>query len=132
MASHSRRAIKNTTLPRGGGIDGKSPVFVPVGATVMWSIYSLNRSPAYYGGDWSEFKPERWENLQRNCNQFFMPFGSGPRACMGQQMVQVEIAYMLVRLLQEFSVIENEDPQPFREARGVSFYNSRGALVSMR
>lgn len=29
----------------------------------MWSTYSLNRDPRWYGQDWAEFRPERWANL---------------------------------------------------------------------
>lgn len=62
----------------------------------------------------------------------FMPFGSGPRSCLGQQMVQTEVAYVLVRLLQEFPAITVDDADighPFREARAVSFYNKEGVRI---
>ena len=58
-----------------------------------------------------------------------MPFGSGPRICMGQQMAQTEISYTIVRLLQEFVTIESKDDRPFKEARAVSFYNAYGTMV---
>lgn len=67
-----------------------------------------------------------------NWRDFFMPFGSGPRSCLGQQMVQTEVAYVLVRLLQEFSVITMDDAVaavPFKEARAVSFYNDGGVHI---
>lgn len=63
---------------------------------------------------------------------FFMPFGSGPRTCLGQAMVQTEVAYVLVRLLQEFPsiVIDEEDvDRPFKEAKAVSFYNEGGVSI---
>lgn len=79
---------------------------------------------------------------------FFMPFGSGPRSCLGQQMVQSEVAYMIVRLLQEFQEIrvggvdDDDDDvqrheygirprQTFKEAKAVSFYNADGVLISV-
>lgn len=80
---------------------------------------------------------------------FFMPFGSGPRSCLGQQMVQFEVAYVIVRLLQEFQEIrvggvdddDDDDAQrfehgieprqTFREAKAVSFYNADGVLISV-
>lgn len=67
-----------------------------------------------------------------NWRAFFMPFGNGPRSCLGQQMVQTEVAYVLVRLLQEFSVITMDDAdaaRPFKEARAVSFYNDGGIHI---
>lgn len=37
---NSRQAYKDTTLPVGGGPDGKSPVFIPAGREVMYSVQS--------------------------------------------------------------------------------------------
>lgn len=61
-----------------------------------------------------------------------MPFGSGPRSCLGQHMLQKEVKYVLVRLLQEFSVITVDDAdagKPFKEAEAVSFYNREGVRI---
>jgi len=132
VTSHSRQAREDTTLPKGGGRDGNSPVFVPAGTTVIWSTYSLNRNPKLYGEDWAEYRPERWAQLKATSSDFFMPFGSGPRTCMGQQMVQAEVSYIIVRLLQTFEEIKNEDQRSFKEAKAVSFYNAHGTLVSVK
>lgn len=42
---NGRQAYRDTTLPIGGGPDGKSPVFIPAGREVMYSVYlaSANR-----------------------------------------------------------------------------------------
>lgn len=132
VASHSRQAAVDTTLPKGGGPDGQAPLHVDAGTSVVWSIYALNRSPAYYGDDWAEFRPERWEGLRpaAACPNF-MPFGSGPRSCIGQEMAQREIAYVLLRLLQAFGEMESRDKRPFREAEAVSFYSAHGTMVAM-
>ena len=56
-----RVANKDTTLPRGGGEDGKSKVFVPKGMMVFYSIHVLHRREDIWGPDVHEFVPERWE-----------------------------------------------------------------------
>lgn len=56
-----RVASKDTTLPRGGGEDGKSKVFVPKGMMVFYSIHVLHRREDIWGPDVHEFVPERWE-----------------------------------------------------------------------
>lgn len=106
---------------------------------MVWSTYALNRNPEVYGPDWAEFRPERWWKDRRLSGgsgsggvPLFMPFGSGPRTCMGQQLVQAEVGLVLVRLLQAFSELRCEDTRPFREANAVSFYNCNGTLVSAR
>lgn len=65
----------------------------------------------------------------------FMPFGSGPRTCLGQTMVQTEVTYVLVRLLQEFPTLamdESDAARPFREAKAVSFYNEGGVNIRLQ
>jgi cytochrome P450 len=59
----NRVALVDTILPRGGGIDGNSPVLIKAGSSVWWAVYSLHRREAFYGEDAHEFKPERWESL---------------------------------------------------------------------
>lgn len=64
-----------------------------------------------------------------------MPFGSGPRECLGQQMAQAEVKYVIVRLLQEFPSLmgtrEEAEHKLFREAEAVSFCNADGVWVSV-
>lgn len=162
-------ATVDTILPRGGGLDGQSPLMVRAGATVIWSTYALNRDPRWYGDDWAEFRPLRWEatwtrpkatttlaagastqsapkgegdrlrgsaaevtEIGENWRDFFTPFGSGPRACLGQTMVQTEVAYVIVRLLQEFPLLAMSAADmgvPFKEAKAVSFYNEGGVPI---
>ncbi len=103
---------------------------VRAGTSVVWSVYALNRSPRHYGDDWADFRPERWAEGAAMPSHF-MPFGSGPRSCIGQQMAQTEISYVLVRLLQVFGTLESRDERPFREAQAVSFYSAHGTMVEM-
>jgi hypothetical protein len=67
---------------------------------------------------------------------FFMPFGSGKRACLGQKMARGEVMYAIVRILQEFPLLEAREESeaersPFREAKAVSFCNADGVWVSV-
>ncbi len=98
-----RVATKNTTLPRGGGSDGMSPILVRKGQTVMYSVYVTHRDTKVYGKDADEFRPERWfEPETRKLGWSFVPFNGGPRICLGQQFALTEASYVTVRLLQEF------------------------------
>jgi hypothetical protein len=66
-----RFANKHTILPRGGGPDGTSPVLLPKGAGIVWSVYHLHRLESLYGADAREFRPETWEatNCSRRCGR---------------------------------------------------------------
>lgn len=61
VAVNARRANKDTTLPRGGGPDGKSKIFVPKGTQVEYSVHVMHLRKDIWGPDAEEFIPERWE-----------------------------------------------------------------------
>ncbi|KAL5348540.1 hypothetical protein ACLOAV_005956 [Pseudogymnoascus australis] len=104
---NSRTANKDTTLPRGGGPDGKSPIFVPKGRACDYSVFVMHRRKDLWGADADEFVPERWE--KRRVGWDFLPFNGGPRICIGQQFALTEASYVIVRLLQRFDGMENRD-----------------------
>lgn len=80
-----RFAARDTKLPRGGGPDGKGPIFVPKGKTVSFVLHLLHRRKDLWGPDSDQFKPERWENKKMDWN--FVPFSGGPRICLGRRFV---------------------------------------------
>lgn len=69
---NARYAVKDGTLPTGGGPDGKSPIFVPKGHSVEYSVYILHRRKDLWGPDAEEFIPERWEG--RKVGWEYVPF----------------------------------------------------------
>ncbi|KAK6454094.1 cytochrome P450 52A13 (DH-ALK2) [Scheffersomyces xylosifermentans] len=103
-----RVANKDTTLPVGGGKDGRSPVYVPKGTSVGYSVFFTHRDPEVYGKDAEDFRPERWSEL-RNLGWAYLPFNGGPRICLGQQFALTEASYVIVRLLQLFPNLESSD-----------------------
>lgn len=83
---NERVALQDTTLPRGGGIDGTEPVFVPKGQQVLIPTYAMTRRTDLWGPDVEEFRPERWEeNGGRKFGFEFIPFGGGARQCLGRE-----------------------------------------------
>lgn len=113
-----RVATKTTTLPRGGGKDGNSPVYVGKGTTVAYAVYATHRDPEYYGKDADVFRPERWEDAKR-LGWAYVPFNGGPRICLGQQFALTEASYIIVRLLQMFPVLESKDDRPYPPRKSV-------------
>lgn len=99
-----RRALKDTTLPVGGGPDGTSPVYVRKGQQVDYSVYVMHRRKDLWGPDADVFKPERWDG--RRSGWEYLPFNGGPRICIGQQFALTEAGYVTVRLLQRFDRLQ--------------------------
>ena len=86
-----RTLNKATVLPTGGGPDRTSPVFVPKGSTVAYSVYAMHRRPDLYGMDAELFRPERWDedlpllHNKTNAAWGYLPFNGGPRICLGSK-----------------------------------------------
>lgn len=74
---------------------------IPAGTRVMYSIYLTHRQPAY----WDEpgaFRPERFAPGQPRPQPYtYLPFGGGPRNCIGAAFAQVETKLVLARILQQ-------------------------------
>ena len=67
-------------------------------STLFISIYTLHRHPEFWQ-DAHEFKPERFDNM-RNASMAYMPFGLGPRMCLGKNFAIQEAMIVLVYLVQ--------------------------------
>lgn len=78
-----RVCVEDAVLPRGGGPDGKMPIFIPRGHRFLISTYGLQRRADIWGPDVAEFRPERWE--ERESGWEFVPFGGGQRKCIGRK-----------------------------------------------
>ena len=75
------------------------------GTRVMASQWSLHRDPRWYDAP-DEFRPERWEPAaaQRIPENAWVPFGGGPRVCIGTRFAQVEATLVIATLAQRHTV----------------------------
>lgn len=81
-----RKATETVILPRGGGKDGNSPVFLPKNSLVLLCIHALHHREDMWGHDVEDFKPERWR--ERPFAWDFLPFSAGPRKCLGRESLR--------------------------------------------
>ncbi|KAI0966082.1 cytochrome P450 52E2 [Xylaria arbuscula] len=128
VASNTREAVRDTILPRGGGKDGKSPVFVTKGTYLRYIPWVMHRRKDIFGDDAEEFRPERWEDLRVTYE--YVPFNAGPRICIGQQFALTQMALITFRLLQAFKAIERRDERPPIQKLGINLSMLYGCLVS--
>jgi cytochrome P450 len=77
----------------------------PKRTTILISPWVLHRDHRYFGEP-EAFRPERWMgNLARELPRFaYMPFGGGPRICIGQRFATIEAILMLATMAQRFSM----------------------------
>ncbi|KAF5023158.1 hypothetical protein F66182_4791 [Fusarium sp. NRRL 66182] len=107
-----RLALKDTTIPRGGGPDGSEPLPVLKDSPVAYSTLVMQRRPDLYPpvsdtfADPQIFSPERWAHWHPKPHDY-IPFNAGPRICIGQQFALTEMGYVLCRLFQKFERVES-------------------------
>ncbi|KAI0859928.1 cytochrome P450 52E2 [Xylaria cubensis] len=129
VATNTREAVRDTVLPRGGGPDGKSPVFVRKGTSIRYVPWIMHRRTDIFGEDADEFRPERWEDLRVTLE--YLPFNAGPRICIGQQFALTQMALITLRLLQAFKTIERRDDRPPIQKLGINLSMLYGCQVSV-
>ncbi|XP_078521134.1 cytochrome P450 3A24-like [Lissotriton helveticus] len=123
----------NETLrmyPTGGRLDRVckksvelNGVTIPEGMVVMIPLYTLHRDPEY----WPEpdtFNPDRFSKENKDTQEpyTFLPFGSGPRNCIGMRFALLNVKVGIVSLLQNFSFqVCKETPIPLElDTRGLT------------
>jgi cytochrome P450 len=75
---------------------------VPAGARMFYSIYLTQRDPAVWENA-DEFCPARFERGRKTPPFSYVPFGGGPRACIGAAFGQAEARLVLAYLLKHFA-----------------------------
>ena len=72
---------------------------------VFLNNYELNVSPDYWGDQALTFDPSRFVRQGKIVKpEYFIPFSTGKRACMGYRLVQHVSFVALATLLQNFDV----------------------------
>nr|XP_042124325.1 cytochrome P450 3A9-like isoform X3 [Peromyscus maniculatus bairdii] len=87
-------------------------VFIPKGTQVVIPIFVLHRDPKYWP-DPEEFRPERFskENKERINPYTYLPFGYGPRNCIGMRFALINMKLAIVKILQNFSQYPCEETE---------------------
>jgi cytochrome P450 len=83
------------------------------GDTVMIPIYALGRHKQLWD-DPDAFRPERFADRKSIDRYAYLPFGDGPRICIGASFALQEAVIILSTLLSrfEFTSVPGKDPRP--------------------
>ncbi len=78
---------------------------IPTGARVLYSIYLTQRDERYWPSP-HRFNPERFapNHASDRVAYTYLPFGGGPRTCLGASFAQVEAKVVLARILQRYEL----------------------------
>jgi cytochrome P450 len=78
---------------------------IPAGTLVIVALPLLHRDPASFA-DPRRFRPQRFLEPQRSTipRDAYLPFGAGPRLCIGRDLAAVEVPRLVARVLASFDV----------------------------
>ncbi|KAL2327089.1 hypothetical protein Fmac_020516 [Flemingia macrophylla] len=96
QAHASRTAFKDINL---------KGIVIPKETNINIPVPILNQDPRLWGPDAHKFNPGRFENgVLGACKvpQLFIPFGIGPRVCVGQHLAMTELKVVLSLILSKF------------------------------
>jgi len=76
----------------------------PAGSVLSVPAYTIHHSKEIWGPDANEYKPERWikENLTDRQKHAFIPFSYGPRACVGRNVAEMELALTVATVFRRY------------------------------
>jgi cytochrome P450 len=96
VAIFGREAATDTTI---GDYD------IPQGMVVTISQWVMHRHPHYFDNP-EAFQPERWtETFEKQLPRgVYIPFGDGPRVCIGKGFAQMEAVLLLATIAQRFEL----------------------------
>ena len=78
------------------------PFELPAGAIVIFSQFMTHRSPDLYPEPQS-FRPDRWRDLNPS-PYAYLPFGAGPRMCIGASLGMMQFKISLPTMLKRFKL----------------------------
>ncbi|KAF3046539.1 hypothetical protein E8E12_010704 [Didymella heteroderae] len=129
MRIHSTSSLGLPRLiPPGPGLTINGRHF-PQGTVLSVPAYTIHHSKEIWGPDADTFRPERWEKVTEKQKAAFIPFSYGPRACVGRNVAEMELALIVATVFKRY---EFELRQGEMETREGFLRKPLGLEVGMR
>lgn len=121
-----RRSIENDVL-------GKYPI--KRGEDIFISVWNLHRSPSLWQ-DAEKFNPERWpldgpNPNETNQNFCYLPFGGGPRKCVGDMFASFETVVAVAMLIRRFNFQMALGAPPVEMTTGATIHTTQGLKMTV-
>ncbi|MED6111115.1 hypothetical protein PIB30_049558 [Stylosanthes scabra] len=121
-----RRSLENDML-------GKYPI--KRGEDIFISVWNLHRSPNQWD-DADKFQPERWpvdgpNPNETNQNFKYLPFGGGPRKCVGDLFATYETIVALAMLVRRFNFQMAVGAPPVVMTTGATIHTTQGLKMTV-
>lgn len=101
----SRKTIKDYKIP-------DTDLIVPKGTMISITVYGIHRDCEIYPNP-NNFDPDRFtpEEIQKRHPYAYIPFGKGPRDCIGNRFGQLQVKFGLATILDNFRLEVNSRTQ---------------------
>ncbi|KAG7598923.1 Cytochrome P450 [Arabidopsis suecica] len=121
-----RRSIDNDML-------GQYPI--KRGEDIFISVWNLHRSPLHWD-DAEKFNPERWpldgpNPNETNQNFSYLPFGGGPRKCIGDMFASFENVVAIAMLIRRFDFQTAPGAPPVKMTTGATIHTTEGLRLTV-
>lgn len=105
------------------------------GEDIFISVWNLHRSPKLWD-DADKFKPERWpldgpNPNETNQNFRYLPFGGGPRKCVGDMFASYEDVVALAMLVRRFNFQIAVGAPPVEMTTGATIHTTKGLKMTV-
>ena len=87
-------------------------IAIPKGIEIIIPFYTLHHDPDAWE-DPEKFDPERFRSPAKEIRHSyqFMPFGAGPRICLGMRLALMEVKILLVKILLKYKFVRSPETQ---------------------
>jgi benzoate 4-monooxygenase len=89
----------------------------------------MHHSTSIWGPDASSFNPDRWFTVTERQKAAFIPFSYGPRACVGRNVAEMELALIVATVFKRYDIVLQQGEMETREG---FLRKPLGLLVGMR
>ena len=99
------------------------------GVEIAADVYSVHFSEEIWGPDAHVFNPDRWLTEEKRHPMAWLPFGGGPRICIGMKLVYLEVKNVLISCLKKFTIHRTENTPEKLKLRGASLAVPESVLI---
>ena len=94
------------------------PYHLPAGSKVILSPLITHRMPDIFAKP-TRFQPERWQGFKPSIFEY-LPFGAGPRMCLGAGFASLEVRLVLAMIVQRFRLTLEKDAHIAYKTQGIT------------
>ncbi|KAL2726635.1 LOW QUALITY PROTEIN: CP9E2 protein [Vespula squamosa] len=127
-----RVSIEDFELPP--SLPGMKPLLIKKGTNILFPVSALHLDPKYFDNPY-KFDPERFLKNGKEINNsgFYLPFGLGPRMCIGNRFALLEIKVLIFNLLARCNLKPSSKTQnPIRfSKRGINLSAEKGFWMDL-